>query len=505
LGGAIKTAFPVSGKERAFPSATLGLLFVLAYSLWLIPVWSVSLPPLVDYPNHLARMHLLATPEIAQSGGFYEIHWAPLPNLAMDILVPAMSRFMPVEVAGKVFISLIFGLLAGGVFVLHWSLFQRWSAFPFLCFLFLYNRPLLWGFLNFLFGLGLSFWFFAGWIFFQRREPLQRIAFFLPCTLVLFFCHLFALGVYGLMILGFTLHRQRSGEVAHAGVEWTVALAPFIPAAALFFGASPTGSVEAVQEIRFGGLGRKLGALVQPVNNYHRGLDAATFLLLAGFFGAGLKMGWLRLAKPIRYPLLLLILFFLSMPEVLLTVMSVDTRIPNVAAFLLVAGVRFNGSRRWEVGVLAGLMALSLFRLGVVDVQWRQADRAYEVYREGISRIPPGSRLFSAVLFNGDWEPFPTPLAHLPCLAAGRSVFVPSLFAFPAQQPIRFSQEYKNLAGRYGGVPYLRGNQPPWDEVAKHFDYVWAVGKTGQISPPSNERFSVLMAGDDFRLWRVAP
>lgn len=450
-------------------------------------------------------MHLLAKPEIAHSGGFYQIHWAPLPNLAMDVLVPAMSRFLPVEIAGKVFISLIFALLAGGVFILHRSLFGRWSAFPFFGFLFLYNRPFLWGFLNFLFGLGLSFWFFAGWIYLQRRKPLERIAFFLPCTLILFFCHLFALGVYGLMILGFTLHRQRSGEVAQANVEWAVALAPFIPAAVLFFAASPTGSPAAVQEIRFGGMGRKLGALVQPVNNYHRGLDATTFLFLAGFLAVGLKMGWLRLAKPIRYPLLLLCLFFLLMPEALLTVMSVDTRIPNVVAFLLVAGTQFNGSPRWGVGVFAVLMALGLLRLGLVEFNWRQADQAYGRYRAAISKIPPGSRLFSAVLFSGDWEPFPTPLAHFSSLAAGRSVFVPSLFAFPAQQPIRFSEAYQNMARQFRTVTHLWAKQPRWDEVAKHFDYVWAVAKSGEIPTPSEDRFVLLAEGADFRLWRVTP
>jgi len=42
------------------------------------PIFSTVLPPLFDYPNHLARMHLLA------EGGnaFYTVQWAPLPNLA---------------------------------------------------------------------------------------------------------------------------------------------------------------------------------------------------------------------------------------------------------------------------------------------------------------------------------------------------------------------------------------------------------------------------------------
>jgi hypothetical protein len=499
----MKMGFSDDGRERVSSSEIIAVLFILANGLWLLPVWSVSLPPLVDYPNHLARMYILARPEIAEASRFYEIHWALLPNLAMDVLIPALSRFIPMETAGKVFISLVFVLLSGGVFVLHRALFQRWSAFPFLGFLFLYNRPLLWGFLNFLFGLGLSFWCFAGWVFLQRRKPLQRIAFFLPCTLILFFCHLFALGVYGLMILGFTLHRHRSGELIQPWVEWAVALFPFFPALALFFGASPTGSVDAVREFRFGDLGRKFGALFQPLNNYHRGLDAGTFLLVSALFVVGFKMGRLQLAKPIRCALLFLSLFFLFMPEVLLTVMSVDTRIPNVVAFLLVAGTRFQGNPRWEIGFLACLMVVGLFRLSVVGVHWQRADRAYGIYSEAISRVPPGSRLFSAVFFREEWEPFPTPVAHFSTLAAARSVFVPSLFAFPTQQPLRFSREYEKLARRFRKVTFPYGEQPNWDEVAKNFDFVWVIGKTAKLPALSEDIFIPLKGGDGFRLCRV--
>ena len=70
--------------------------FAVLLALVSAPVLSTVLPPLVDYPNHLARMRLIA------EGGdrFYAVRWAPLPDLAADLIVPALARTMPLEWAG---------------------------------------------------------------------------------------------------------------------------------------------------------------------------------------------------------------------------------------------------------------------------------------------------------------------------------------------------------------------------------------------------------------------
>ena len=70
-----------------------------------VPLFSTVLPPLFDYPNHLARMHLLS------EGGnqFYAVHWEPLPNLAQDLIVPPLARLMPLDIASKLFLVAIFG------------------------------------------------------------------------------------------------------------------------------------------------------------------------------------------------------------------------------------------------------------------------------------------------------------------------------------------------------------------------------------------------------------
>src|ERR1700757_4681372 len=91
--------------------------FVLLMLLVTTPLFSTVLPPLFDYPNHLARMHLLA------EGGnaFYAVHWAPLPNLAQDLIVPPLAGVMPLEFASKLFLVMVFGLIAGGTIWLNRS------------------------------------------------------------------------------------------------------------------------------------------------------------------------------------------------------------------------------------------------------------------------------------------------------------------------------------------------------------------------------------------------
>src|ERR1700749_219055 len=89
--------------------------FALLLTLSAVPVFSTVLPPLLDYPNHLARMHLLA------EGGdaFYSVQWAVLPNLAEDLIVPPLARVMPLDLAAKLYLIMIFALIAGGVIWLN--------------------------------------------------------------------------------------------------------------------------------------------------------------------------------------------------------------------------------------------------------------------------------------------------------------------------------------------------------------------------------------------------
>jgi hypothetical protein len=69
----------------------------LLLALALVPVLLVDIPAMNDYPNHLARMHLLST--AAADNSFYRVEWNFNPYQAMDLAVPLMARLMGIEPA----------------------------------------------------------------------------------------------------------------------------------------------------------------------------------------------------------------------------------------------------------------------------------------------------------------------------------------------------------------------------------------------------------------------
>src|SRR5258708_40179654 len=64
-------------------TAKIFAAFVLLLAVVSAPLFSTALPPLVDYPNHLTRLQLIAT----DGDEFYAVRWAPLPDLAADLVV----------------------------------------------------------------------------------------------------------------------------------------------------------------------------------------------------------------------------------------------------------------------------------------------------------------------------------------------------------------------------------------------------------------------------------
>ena len=107
------------------------LLFIALAAIVGIPIFTHPLPPLSDYVNHLARMHVIEAikrdPNLAR---YYEIDWQIIPNLMMDLVVPVLARFMNIYLAGEIFIFSMFMLIMSGTMALHRALFGRWSALP---------------------------------------------------------------------------------------------------------------------------------------------------------------------------------------------------------------------------------------------------------------------------------------------------------------------------------------------------------------------------------------
>ena len=95
-------AIPLSSKAgfamRADTARAFGVAvaYLLLGALTLSPLLWVHIPPLVDYPVHLARMSvLLHDGDGSAIATNYVAHWHLLPNLGMDLVVPVLAQLMP--------------------------------------------------------------------------------------------------------------------------------------------------------------------------------------------------------------------------------------------------------------------------------------------------------------------------------------------------------------------------------------------------------------------------
>ncbi len=88
--------------EPLLPDRRIRLaLYALISVAALIPLAMVDVPPLVDYPNHLARLHVIANigtdPALAAN---YQVVWSAMPNLALEAATFPLMAFLPVGIVG---------------------------------------------------------------------------------------------------------------------------------------------------------------------------------------------------------------------------------------------------------------------------------------------------------------------------------------------------------------------------------------------------------------------
>jgi hypothetical protein len=465
------------------------------------PVLSTVLPPLVDYPNHLARMRL-----IAEGGNrFYAVHWTPLPNLAQDLIVPPLAQLIPLETAGRLFLVIIFALVACGVLCLNRAATGAWRVWPLAAFLLLYNRTFLWGFLNYLFGLGVALCGAALWLMLEKKRVWLRILSSSLAALAAFFSHLAAFGVYALIICGVELPRALSDLRARRWPSLARAAALFgvqfiVPAAFLVDWSRPT----AHPAVDLAGFLRKFDLLFSVFDNYHRPFDIAGFALFAGLLLWLAAAGRLGLTPRLGCAVLSLLVAFLVLPARIFGGSGLDHRLPLAVFLLLVAGSapRFP-DRRTAVAVASAALMLLTTRVAVIESVWSRADRIYSADLAGIDALPPGVRL--AVAYPADAiHVVAVPTVQLPAMAVvRRNGFVPTLFAFTGQQPLALRPPWIAVAAA-APPPLLldaltgAASLP----VLAQFDAVALVGeRPSQV--PANPCLPVVFAAPGLRIFAV--
>lgn len=474
-------AFRLSVPRLAFPRLTLPRLAfrpLVSLSLafrplaafvvlaLLVPLALVEPPPLLDWPNHLARGWLLAggmdDPFLAR---VYAPRWAVIPNLATDMLLPPLLGVLPLPLAGGAVLALAVLLPVLGAVAYGRAVTGERSAWPLGAALVAYNGALLLGFINFAIALGLALLLAAGWVRW-RSNPLA-IPLVIPLVIplacagaaVLFLCHLAGLAVFLLLLAAHEGRAAWTGRRRPAALlVRLLAVLPVVAVPAALYAVSPLGPMAPAPA--WGTAADKAAAVFLPFLGYWLPLDIAS----AAVAGLVLLSGLRRAPPEGKLALAVLALLFMLAPAEAKGGEHLDARFAVAFVFVAFAVARPAVAPR----TLAALLAIVfMLRLGLLAGAWLDYRHDLAAFRAVIAAVPPGSRVFVAGVSPAEapayWRAAPrarrladgTPMdAQLAALLPiERRAFWPFQFDNESQQPIATLPPFRDLALRVGAMP----------------------------------------------------
>lgn len=451
-----------TGIEGFFGRPGVWWLTLLAMcGLLLTPLMFADIPPVVDYPNHLARLVILGhAGEGSALDSIWRPHWAVIPDLGIDLVVPPLMHVMPPYAAGRLALALALLMPVGGAAAYSRAAFRRRLYWPMIAGLMAYNIIFVLGFLNYLISLGAALFAAAAWLGVRGQPWMVRLAVGALSAGGIFFIHIFGVAFFGILI-GVAeldrLTREADGrtvrQVAHSA---GLLAATFAPCMYLWTLVPPHLADTLVHR---GAILTKLFFLAGPFIGYEAlpGLLIGAALFSAAIWWKAKRRGSTGPGIPIAA--LTLAAAWLALPFAIGGGTFLDSRIPLMLALTLAAGIRPPAMNRRAARAIF-VLAAAAFVLEIVPISviWHRHEAQIADLRRTIAPVSPGSRVLvvSAPLDrdNPYWRAsgalalgiFRTDYNLGALVAIDRQAFWPGLFADPSQQPVAIQPPYAGLA-----------------------------------------------------------
>lgn len=476
--------------------------------LLLAPLTLVDMPPLMDYPNHLARMYALAfsghDPVLAR---FFAPHWAIIPNLALDLVVPPLLWIMPVHVAGRLAIGMTALLPVFGALLYHRALIGRWSFWPLGAALFAYNGVTLFGFLNFQAAVGLALVAAAAWRHWLTRRPALAVVIGAGASTLLFFCHLSGVLMFAILVGAhdLTLLRARMLRWRDLPMRAAVFAIPCVLHAVSGFSQIAGGA-------EFRPASQKLFAALILFTNYNMSLDLLSAWLCAAILLVCFMRRWCTVPFEGACATAVCLLLFLVLPNRYKGTFDLDIRFAVMAGFIFAASLRRAAMPRamgWAVG--GGFVLLLVVRIGVLSAAWHLWAGELAGFRRVIASVKPGDVVLtvSTPSVRPDQRINPRYLSegtptydHLPALLLiEHRAWWPYMFAVPAQQPIELRPPFRALEEPIRTSSDLFAPIQPGGNGRGIYTHVLVNG--GDLAPPGTRSLHRVAASDSAALYEI--
>ncbi len=520
------SAHPATRHERMW-WLTVGMFGVL-FALCALPILRASVPPLLDYPSHLAHAYIVSHPNDAVLATYYAVTWKLIPAIAEDVVLVFLNGFLGIFSAGKIYLLLVILLITSGTFALHYSLYREWTG-PALAFLFVFNGILWSGFLPYLFSVGGALWATAGWIALSKRPWSVRLLYSLGAAVGLCLIHPAGIGLYLVAIFCYELARVRwtNRSWRQIGFALGTMVASLLVAVPLMLSSRSGYSTSAI------GMTPLSGKWIGPYLAVRSGnplLDALFVGLLV------LSLVLLVLFRRLELPRVACVyaavaaVTYLLVPEKLFGGTELDTRLPVAFVFFIIGFVRWRIGGRYPSLAFSGVVAIVLaIRVFGVASTWQAYGQMLSDYEASFGQLEPGSRVLVVSDLGSDWQGSGKhvtigmdrdAIGHMVALAAiERSCLVSDVFADPnadLYSVLSVKAPYRNAIpseavdverlvppGQNGGTlpanPALDRELEDWPA---NYDYLYVqyAGPGTRLSVPN---VTLLYQGGSFQLYSV--
>ena len=449
---------------------------VIAFFVAVVAVFVAifKFPPILDYPNHYARMWLLAggidTPPFRQ---IYAIDWnRTFTNVGIDLMAYWLGPLIGVSLLARSLLFLAIVLPPLGAIALHRRLFGGGYYWQIAILYFAWCATLIGGFINFQIGLGMALFFAAADHALQPRSRAVLFIWRLVAGLLLTTMHIFSLGFYMALVCGLEFSpttaalKSPRDFMRLCGRLVVAMLACALPATCLFL----------YQPVLPGGGDGSLGAawnnslflilanLLSALWTYTLLADALFLIPLILVCTNAMRTRRLRLHAGLVVTTIGLLILACVSPRHLLATGWISWRFPIMAALaaMVIICPLPRLPRREALLLVIVLTAVVLGRTAWIGVNWWHGQADVADIRTVLAAVPQGSAILPVTHKPKDmsggidqrhyaWNE--DTFRHLPTLAVPYAhAFVPTVFTATGKQPLTVLPAWRDIAVPEGNL-----------------------------------------------------
>lgn len=458
------------------------LFVVLVY-----PLTIDTVPPLLDYPIHLARSYITieyATDPMLRE--IFEIDWRPIPNLASDIILLVLGEIFEIERAGRILLAICLVTTVISVIFLHRTNFGYWGWWPLLSIIPAYHGALTAGFINYSIGIALIPSFLAFSKVLDRRTAICQILANSVFAMILFFCHVISVGIFGVFLFGckflrFIKETDKTSEKLTS--ELAIIFIPFMLPAFLYIKNSLSIVIERNKSSILGpwDIDSKIRGLIMPFLSGEYLIDLLSFVVVVATFIFLTFTRKIIIDRGLFIGIILMIVLFIVLPGHMLDAAFIADRLSVAIILVTIASTNPQRIKSRYAAIFAALvLALAAGRAASMTASWTESGRYYLRLTEVAGMVQRGSTVMilspmtelrekgfsfwhDTRMTSPNWH---FALLNIPALHAfsvmpltKRAVFSQLHFVWADKQILSLTEPYRDL-------DYGDGGESTWDPAA---------------------------------------